>query len=427
MAQTVFYAWQSDRPDQFNRSFIRGAAQDAIDEVAKNTTIEDAPELDHDTKNTPGFPDIPNTVFDKINSCSIFLADLTLVGQTSPHSPKQPVKYLPNSNVMYELGYAMARVSPDRIICVMNTAFGDPAQLPFDLRHRRHVQYHLCDKDESRLSDIQKKLASDLCNAIRDIFKTTPRSSRPAKTNAGVLKRIEQQQHQFEMDVLGNRFHNFQAERGILALSLLPEQPLEPPISFVDPAIRIRQLPTISSDERSPHFYSNRAVVVDQYSKSDRPFGTTELHQSGNIYAADGNLLRGGDISAKSAKYFSHAARGAVPYPYYEKRLVVVALAYLCLQREIGIHGPIHCHLRFFRVLDFILVPDGIRLLPNHDFRVLDQNELSPARIKIDENTDISSPEGVAGLLKPAFDSICLDFCSHGSFNFDESGKWKPR
>jgi hypothetical protein len=55
------------------------------------------------------------------------------VGSSEGHSKK----LIPNPNVTLELGYAARSIGWDRIICVMNTAFGPPEELIFDLRHRR--------------------------------------------------------------------------------------------------------------------------------------------------------------------------------------------------------------------------------------------------------------------------------------------------
>jgi hypothetical protein len=46
-------------------------------------------------------------------------------------------KRAPNPNVLVEYGYALARHGVQRLLLVMNTAFGSPSELPFDLRHLR--------------------------------------------------------------------------------------------------------------------------------------------------------------------------------------------------------------------------------------------------------------------------------------------------
>ncbi len=46
-------------------------------------------------------------------------------------------KAMPNPNVLLELGYAAAKLGWDRLVLVMNTNYGHPEELPFDLRNRR--------------------------------------------------------------------------------------------------------------------------------------------------------------------------------------------------------------------------------------------------------------------------------------------------
>ena len=95
------------------------------------------------TKGVSGTPDIANTILDKIRKCSAFLADLTFVGKDTVR-PDDDTKFFPNPNVLLELGFAIPYLEWTRIICVMNTYYGETKDLPFDLRHRRWpISYHL--------------------------------------------------------------------------------------------------------------------------------------------------------------------------------------------------------------------------------------------------------------------------------------------
>lgn len=131
MAISVFYAWQSDTPEIVNRAFIREALKRAINKIGEDPDIEEALSFDQDTQGLPGIPSIADAILQKINHCGIFVADLTFVAST----PKK--KKISNPNVLIELGYAMKAVGFDRIITVLNQAYGDPRELPFDLQHRR--------------------------------------------------------------------------------------------------------------------------------------------------------------------------------------------------------------------------------------------------------------------------------------------------
>jgi hypothetical protein len=95
------------------------------------------------------------------------VADLTLVGQYSD------TKWTSNPNVLLEYGYALKVLDWARIIPVINTHYGVPAQLPFHLSHRIiRVQYTLApnatseEKQQSR-----KNLARMMQREIELIWK----------------------------------------------------------------------------------------------------------------------------------------------------------------------------------------------------------------------------------------------------------------
>ncbi len=117
---TLFYAWQSDTAQKANRFLIRDAVDDALKHINATSTIDNAPRLDHDTKNISGTPEIAGSIYEKIGSAGLFLADVTFVGKTSGG------KQLSNPNVLLELGFAASKLGWERIILVMNSAYGTP-------------------------------------------------------------------------------------------------------------------------------------------------------------------------------------------------------------------------------------------------------------------------------------------------------------
>lgn len=164
---TVFYAWQSDLPSKLNRYLIRDAARSALGHLATAFAFEEAPRLDSDTQNRSGTPQIAGTIFDKIDQCGVFLADLTFVGRSEAQDEQQ-ARCLPNPNVLLELGYAAARIGWERIICVMNKSNGNPEDLPFDLRHRRWpICYDLPIPNKDQIKSERERLSTKLEFAIR--------------------------------------------------------------------------------------------------------------------------------------------------------------------------------------------------------------------------------------------------------------------
>lgn len=176
MTKSIFYSWQSDSPSTTNRYFVRDCIKDAIKKLNGDQVLDEAVRLDHDTAGIPGTPDIANTIFGKISESAAFVADLTLCSESSSG------KRSPNPNVLIELGYAFSEIGDARVISVMNTAFGEPGQLPFDLSHKRWpIQYKLeelaFDKKSVDFKSLKNQVTSEIYNAIRLVVAAIPQTA----------------------------------------------------------------------------------------------------------------------------------------------------------------------------------------------------------------------------------------------------------
>jgi hypothetical protein len=129
----IFYSWQSDIDQKINRYFI----QEALLKITKNFEKENILniEIDQATRDEPGTPDIANTIFKKIDECSIFVADISFINSNNE------TRRTPNPNVLIELGYAIKKIGFEKIILIFNNEFGAVDKLPFDINHRRPMQY----------------------------------------------------------------------------------------------------------------------------------------------------------------------------------------------------------------------------------------------------------------------------------------------
>ena len=160
---TVFYAWQSDTPQRFNRYLIRMALELAARRISEDTALNVELRIDSDTQGVPGQPPVTETILKKIEACDIFAPDLTFVAQTDGG------KFVPNANVMVEYGYALRAKTHAAMLPVMNTAHGPPETLPFDMGHLRHpIQYHASPtaKNAERRA-ARKELAEKIEAALR--------------------------------------------------------------------------------------------------------------------------------------------------------------------------------------------------------------------------------------------------------------------
>lgn len=160
--KTVFYSWQSDLPNRSNRTFIQDALQKAIDAVLE-VDLEIDLVLDRDTIDTPGAPDIAQTILGKIDRAAVVVADVSIFGTTDGG------RSTPNPNVLFELGYAARAFSWAYVLPVLNLATGEIEDLPFDLRARRPVTYMMTADIEDRGPEL-RKLARTLQEALHLII-----------------------------------------------------------------------------------------------------------------------------------------------------------------------------------------------------------------------------------------------------------------
>ncbi len=160
---TIFYSWQSDLPNNLNRGFIEEALERAAKSIRNDDSIQIEPVIDRDTAGVPGSPDIASTIFSKINQAQIFVCDVSIINHDAS------TRLAPNPNVLIELGYAIKTLGAERIIMVMNTSFGAPDNLPFDLKMKRVITYNASQEQQSR-SQERKELEAKLENGLRTIL-----------------------------------------------------------------------------------------------------------------------------------------------------------------------------------------------------------------------------------------------------------------
>lgn len=159
----VFYAWQSDCPARVNWELIRKAAEMACERITVDPSNDFEVSLDFSTKGVIGMCDIPQEILKKIRDCDIFLADLTLVAVT----PKG--KQLPNSNAVFELGYAAGRHTFRSLIGIVNEAYGKIEGQVFDIKRRASLRYTAKESaTDEKIKRETEKLSKSLEEVIRD-------------------------------------------------------------------------------------------------------------------------------------------------------------------------------------------------------------------------------------------------------------------
>jgi hypothetical protein len=170
----IFWSWQSDSPAHIGMDFIKEALNDALSAVTRLLEVDAADRfhLDHDTKNTIGWPSVVDTIFSKIDQSLVFIGDATPVLRSTSG------KHSLNPNVLLELGYALKALGSERILLIWNTSGKfKPEDLPFDIRHRSApISYCLTKKstDKERLKErisLAKQIESALWPVLTPVLK----------------------------------------------------------------------------------------------------------------------------------------------------------------------------------------------------------------------------------------------------------------
>ena len=300
----IFYAWQSDRPNNLNRGLIRRALDDAVRQIASDLDINDADrpdiQVDQDTQGVPGSPDIAQTILRKIDECDIFVADLTFIPSAEGD------RETPNPNVLFEYGYALKGLSESRMVPIFNSAFGDPDDLPFDLRQKRCVTYSVSNDGDDKGAREERRVARDeLISKLKTQVQT-------------IINNLKEQEGEPEVDeyspvefpVRKSSFLSYPEDLGVthsiepeedgrrvqvevgpcLFLRLMPTA-LVPELSFVDAQgiVQYDLKPLAHWRETGCELVRNRygAAACNVSSDDDKALTFSQLFRSGEIWGID--------------------------------------------------------------------------------------------------------------------------------------------
>lgn len=155
--KTVFLSWQSDIKPARNK--IKAGLEMAVKQLGDELTEAERPEIDSDTKGTYGSEDIISTIFSKIDTATIFVADVTPIAETDR-------KMIPNPNVMTELGYAIKAKGPNtRLFIYCTDADIDIKKMPFDIRGKSLMGFKSSDTPSEIAKTLKPILLGMLTNA----------------------------------------------------------------------------------------------------------------------------------------------------------------------------------------------------------------------------------------------------------------------
>ncbi len=271
MANTVFYSWQKDTPENIGFAFIEEALSITLTELHADITLDKARrelELDRDTQNTPGQPPIMDTILRKIDCAAVLVPDLTFVGKRLDNT-----RLTPNPNVLIEYGYAMKALTHERIVPVMNTHYGEPsdATMPFDMKHRRYPIQYQCgpNTNTQERGRVLKKLTGELKEAIAAVLKTRP--SPPSATP-------------FMQGLTLERFRSGNQPIGVTYDPLLPDGSSNPVVLAAGPAVWFKAAPAFDP-RRTWKITEIFEVVRSRIGPLIQPF---HINPAGYLRAQDG-------------------------------------------------------------------------------------------------------------------------------------------
>lgn len=123
---TIFFSWQSDLKG--NKKIIKDSLLAECQKQKEKNGYQ--LEIDEATRNLPGSPKIEDAILEKVASADIFVCDITPIASCGR-------KLMPNSNVIFELGFALHALGEERVILLAKYGDWDVNDMPFDFNHRR--------------------------------------------------------------------------------------------------------------------------------------------------------------------------------------------------------------------------------------------------------------------------------------------------
>lgn len=309
----VFWSWQSDRIPKNHHYFVRDALEEACKLIAEDAEVDESerPEVDHDTKDVAGTPDIVHSIAEKIQAAAAFVADITPVAMTAPahlrpdlsaeELPKS--KHVQNANVMTELGFAERALGLGKIILIANTAhYPGPDALPFDWRNRRGpIKYQLA--DDASNSD-RKQECAVLAKALKGPLELILATNKQPTTKPDFHASSELDDCLWKEAENGVRMRDrFEPGQwatyplptgGRLAIQILPDSWSKPSVTALDDRIRGQNAPVLHIGGSSGNSGPNGQGIVAIWGVFDRTqdriqarTATQWFRDKGEIWAVD--------------------------------------------------------------------------------------------------------------------------------------------
>jgi hypothetical protein len=290
----VFYSWQSDTPREIGKDFIRKALDAAVSSLEVNEA--ERPEIDQDTAGVLGSPIIAETIFEKMRAARVIVADVTLSGQTPSG------KRLTNSNVAIELGYAIGVHGDGALLKVMNTHYGPPEELPFDLKHRRWPVRFALTPDAARPE--RQRVFDKLVSELREVLGLYIRANQPppelflptpSTMNPATYWQADEILVQMGDSLSGDKTVplGFRTDQPLIYMRIWPHEKIQPLLhaTLQDYAKSVIE-PLCGTRSGWSHARNRYGQIAYEWNRDNTISTTTQVFKSGEIWGINSYYLR---------------------------------------------------------------------------------------------------------------------------------------
>lgn len=231
-------------------------------------------------------------------------------------------------------------------------------------------------------------------------------------------EQMRKERGDFEAAVKGGQFYGLPCKSGVVALSIIPQNPTILPI-FAKGRSLITAVPPVYSMGWDMQYHPHSITTFRAASGEQAPDSVTEIRESGSIFAAERFLL--------ATDRRTPLARGLVPrfIPSiaYEREIIASMHKYLLALLDLDASPPWYAGVSLLNVRGYTMYVDPIRQDASRS-RVWNEDDVVANPVAISSRTNLAAPADVARLLKPAFDQIWRAFGYPYSFNFSDDGNW---
>jgi hypothetical protein len=283
----ICYSWQSDTPRDIGKTFIREALRLAVESLE----IDDAerPDIDQDTAGVLGSPVIADTIFGKIRDAKVIVADVTLTGV------RPGGKRLINSNVALEVGYAIGVHGDGVLLKVMNTHYGPPEELPFDLAHRRWpVRFNLAPKAPAEKREkALRRLAAELTVILKEYIAASRPRPEPFLPTGATVNRAWYWNPDQPLIRRESQTFTYTSGQPLIYLHIWPHEKIPP--------LKIEVLSDYSKSDIEPlcgtssgwsHERNRYGEITFAFFADRALISTTQVFRTGEIWGINHRLLR---------------------------------------------------------------------------------------------------------------------------------------